>query len=297
MNKPRCIHSVLHSTGAGPTPRLVFWIDALCRRAALRGTMSAVLGSGRQRNYGEEPVSNQMRDKVCVITGGAGSIGSASAKLFLQEGAKVMLVDLSEATLKKTAAEIGGGDNLAWCAGDITKSDQVRNAVASTVARFGKIDVLFSNAGNFGGVAPIAEYPEDVFDAVIAVHVKGAFLAAKHTVPHMNDGGSIVITSSIVGVKGDPGVYGYITAKHAQVGLMRVLAKELAGRNIRVNTVHPGPVDNDFQLNVEKDLTGIIGRDATAFLNDVIPMSAPRRWPARCSFSLPRRRASPPEVS
>ena len=166
-------------------------------------------------------MSKQMQGKVCVITGGAGSIGSATAKLFLQEGAKVMLVDLSEAALKKVTAETGGGDSLAWCAGDITKSDQVKSAIASTVARFGKIDVLFSNAGNFGGVAPIAEYPEDVFDSVIAVHVKGAFLAAKHTVPHMNDGGSIVITSSIVGVKGDPGVYGYITAKHAQVGLMR----------------------------------------------------------------------------
>ena len=217
-------------------------------------------------------MSKQMQGKVCVITGGAGSIGSAAAKLLLQEGAKVMLIDLSEAALTKVAAGIGGGGNLARCAGDITKSDQVKNAIASTVTRFGKIDVLFSNAGNFGGVAPIAEYPEDVFDSVIAVHVKGAFLAAKHTVPHMNDGGSIVITSSIVGVKGDPGVYGYITAKHAQVGLMRVLAKELAGRNIRVNTVHPGPVDNDFQLNVEKSLTGVIGRDATQFFNDIIPL-------------------------
>jgi NAD(P)-dependent dehydrogenase (short-subunit alcohol dehydrogenase family) len=238
----------------------------------MRRTGSAVLGSGRERTLWEEPVSKQMQGKVCVITGGAGSIGSAAAKLLLHEGAKVMLIDLSEATLTKLAAGIGGGDNLAWCAGDITKSDQVKNAIASTVARFGKIDVLFSNAGNFGGLAPIAEYPEDVFDAVIAVHVKGAFLAAKHTVPHMNDGGSIVITSSIVGVRGDPGVYGYITAKHAQVGLMRVLAKELAGRNIRVNTVHPGPVDNDFQLNVEKSLTGVIGRDATQFFNDIIPL-------------------------
>ena len=104
------------------------------------------------------------------------------------------------------------------------------------------------------------------------MHVKGAFLAAKYTVPYMNDGGSIIITSSVVGVKGDPGVYGYITAKHAQVGLMRVLAKELAARNIRVNTVHPGPVDNNFQLNVEKNLTGVIGRDATQFFNDIIPL-------------------------
>ncbi len=220
-------------------------------------------------------MAKQMQGKVCVVTGGAGSIGLASAKLLFEEGAKVMLTDLSEAALKEAAAKIGGGSdttNIASCAADVTKSDQVRNAIALAVSRFGKIDVLFSNAGNFGTVAPISEYPEDVFDSVIAVHVKGAFLAAKHAVPHMNDGGSIIITSSIVGVKGDPGVYGYITAKHAQVGLMRVLAKELAGRNIRVNTIHPGPVDNNFQLNVEKNLTGVIGRDATQFFNDIIPL-------------------------
>ncbi len=220
-------------------------------------------------------MAKQMQGKVCVVTGGAGSIGLTSAKLLLEEGAKVMLTDLSEAALKEAATKIGSGSdttNIAWCAADVTKSDQVKNAVALAVSRFGKIDVLFSNAGNFGTVAPISEYPEDVFDSVIAVHVKGAFLAAKHAVPHMNDGGSIIITSSIVGVKGDPGVYGYITAKHAQVGLMRVLAKELAGRNIRVNTIHPGPVDNNFQLNVEKNLSGVIGRDATQFFNDIIPL-------------------------
>jgi NAD(P)-dependent dehydrogenase (short-subunit alcohol dehydrogenase family) len=220
-------------------------------------------------------MAKQMQGKVCVVTGGAGSIGLASAKLLLAEGAKVMLTDLNEAALKEAVARIGGNsaaDAIAWCAADVTKSSQVKDAIANTVSRFGKIDVLFSNAGNFGTVAPISEYPEDVFDSVLAVHVKGAFLAAKYAVPQMNDGGSIIITSSIVGVKGDPGVYGYITAKHAQVGLMRVLAKELAGRNIRVNTLHPGPVDNDFQLNVEKNLTGVIGRDATQFFNDVIPL-------------------------
>lgn len=216
-------------------------------------------------------MAKQMQDKVCVITGGAGSIGAASARLLREEGAKIMLVDLSEAALKSFAAEIGG-EEVAWCAADVTQSDQVRRAIAATVARFGKIDVLFSNAGNFGTVAPIADYPEDVFDSVLAVHVRGAFLCAKHAVPQMNDGGSIIITSSVAGVTGDPGVYGYITAKHAQVGLMRVLAKELAGRNIRVNTVHPGPVDNSFQLNVEQKLGAIIGRDGTQFFNEIIPL-------------------------
>jgi NAD(P)-dependent dehydrogenase (short-subunit alcohol dehydrogenase family) len=213
----------------------------------------------------------QMQGKVCVITGGAGSIGLASAKLLHAEGARVMLVDLNDAVLKKAAADIGG-DGVAWSTADVTNSDQVKAAMANTVSKWGKIDVLFSNAGNFGTVAPIAEYPEDVFDSVLAVHVKGAFLSAKYAVPHMKDGGSIIITSSIVGVKGDPGVYGYITAKHAQVGLMRVLAKELAPRNIRVNTIHPGPVENEFQLKVEKNLSGVLGRDATAFFNEIIPL-------------------------
>ena len=213
----------------------------------------------------------QMQDKVCVITGGAGSIGRASAKLLLAEGAKVMLIDSNGAALQKAAAEIGG-DRMAWAAADVTKSDEVKDSIAATVSRWGKIDVLFSNAGNFGVVKPVTDYPEDVFDSVLAVHVKGAFLAAKHTLPQMNDGGSIIITSSIVGVKGDPGVCAYVTAKHAQVGLMRVLAKEAAPRNIRVNTIHPGPVDNAFQLRVENNLSPALGRDATAFFNEIIPL-------------------------
>ncbi|MGO4832279.1 SDR family NAD(P)-dependent oxidoreductase, partial [Rhizobiaceae sp. 2RAB30] len=126
--------------------------------------------------------------------------------------------------------------------------------------------------GNFGTVAPIEVYPEEVFDAVQAVHVKGTFLAAKYAVPHIRNGGAIVITSSVAGTRGDPGVYGYITAKHAQIGIMRCLAKELAPRGIRVNTVHPGPIDNSFQKAVEEDLGKIIGRDGTQFFNEIIPL-------------------------
>jgi len=94
----------------------------------------------------------------------------------------------------------------------------------------------------------------------------------KHAVPHMRNGGSIVITSSVAATRGDPGVYAYITAKHAQIGLMRCLAKELAPRRIRVNTIHPGPIDNTFQARVEADVAKIIGRDATRFFNDMIPL-------------------------
>jgi NAD(P)-dependent dehydrogenase (short-subunit alcohol dehydrogenase family) len=213
----------------------------------------------------------RLEDKVCLITGGAGSIGLATARLFLEEGAKVMLVDLRQAELDTAKASLASSD-VAAIAADVTRAESVAAAVEATVARFGKIDVLFSNAGNFGVVAPIGAYPEDVFDAVYSVHVKGAFLVCKYATPHMNDGGGIVITSSVAGVRGDPGVYAYITAKHAQIGLMRCLAKELAPRRIRVNTIHPGPVENTFQQAVEADLGRLIQRDGADFFNEMIPL-------------------------
>lgn len=213
----------------------------------------------------------QLEGRTCLVTGGAGSIGRATARLFLEHGARVMLVDLKAADLERACAGLDPA-RTAWAGADVTDAASVRRAVEATVARWGRIDVLFSNAGNFGVVRPITEYPDEVFDAVYAVHVKGAYLLCKHAVPHMNDGGSIVINSSVAGTRGDPGVYAYITAKHAQVGLMRCLAKELAPRRIRANTIHPGPVDNGFQLAVEQDLGNIIGRDGTEFFNEIIPL-------------------------
>jgi NAD(P)-dependent dehydrogenase (short-subunit alcohol dehydrogenase family) len=214
-----------------------------------------------------------LNGKTCIVTGGAGSLGRAAARLLLEEGAKVMLIDLREPELRQAADSLGAdAARLAFAVADVTRGDSVRAAIEATVARFGRIDVLFSNAGNFGTVKPITEYPDEVFDAVYAVHVKGAFLMCKHAVAQMNDGGSIVITSSVAGTRGDPGVYAYITAKHAQVGLMRCLAKELAPRRIRVNTIHPGPIQNDFQHRVEHDLSQIIGRDATEFFDSQIPL-------------------------
>jgi NAD(P)-dependent dehydrogenase (short-subunit alcohol dehydrogenase family) len=209
--------------------------------------------------------------KVCIVTGGAGSLGLATARLFLAEDARVMLIDRNAGDLAAAEAALRH-PHVATFRADVSNAGDTAAYVAATVARFGRIDVLFSNAGNFGVVAPIADYPEDVFDAVYAVHVRGAFLACKHAVPHMADGGSIVITSSVAATRGDPGVYGYITAKHAQIGLMRCLAKELAPRRIRVNSIHPGPLDNGFQQSVEAGLGAAIGRDGTAFFNDMIPL-------------------------
>ncbi len=214
-----------------------------------------------------------VNNKVCVVTGGAGSIGLASAALLLQEGAQVMLVGHNEEHLARAAKSLHArSDSLETIKANVADTQETQKYIQKTVARWGKIDVLFSHAGISGAIKPITEYPEEVFDAVMAVNIRGSFLACKYGLPQMNDGGSIIITSSIMGVTADPGVCAYATSKHALIGLMRVVAKEAAPRKIRVNVVAPGPIDNSFQLKIEERLTEVVGQDGTEFLNGVIPL-------------------------
>lgn len=214
-----------------------------------------------------------LADKVAVITGAAGSLGLASARLFLREGAKVALVDLEQAALDQAAGtlEAPAGRVLAIAA-DVADAAATRRYVDRTVEKFGPIDVLFSNAGISGVIRPIVDYPEDVFDRVMAVNVRASFLALKYGLPRMKDGGSAIITASVVGVTSDPGIAAYATSKHAVIGLMRTAAKEVAARRIRVNVLAPGPIDNSFQKDIERSIGAAIGRDATKLLDTMIPL-------------------------
>jgi NAD(P)-dependent dehydrogenase (short-subunit alcohol dehydrogenase family) len=211
-----------------------------------------------------------MAGKVAVLTGAAGSIGGATARLFAAEGARVVLTDLDEAALAALGEELG--DAAAILAGDATDSGLVKAVVDLAVERFGGLDVAFANAGIFGAAAPITDYPEDVFDRVLAVNVRGPFLLAKHALAAMRDGGSLIVNSSVVGLTSDQGIAGYATSKHAVVGLMRTAAKEVAARGIRVNTLHPGPVDNAFQHTIEVTATGQPEDAATAIFDGMIPL-------------------------
>jgi NAD(P)-dependent dehydrogenase (short-subunit alcohol dehydrogenase family) len=208
--------------------------------------------------------------KVAVISGGAGSIGAATARLFVAEGARVVVTDIDAQALDAVAAELG--DAAAAHPANVTESEQVRAAVDLAADRFGGLDIAFANAGVFGAIAPVAEYPEDVFDRVMAVNVKGAFLLARHALAAMRDGGSLILNSSVVGLTSDPGICAYATSKHALVGLMRTAAKEVADRGIRVNTLHPGPVDNDFQHTIEVTATGEDEAGAAAIFEEMIPL-------------------------
>ncbi len=212
-----------------------------------------------------------LEGKICIVTGAAGSLGRATAVRFAAEGAKIMLVDRDRAGLDSVLKALPEGRATAMLA-DVADAKETAAYVDATVARWGPIDVLFSNAGLSGVIRPVTEYPEDVFDAVIAVNLKGSFLACKYGLPRMRDGGSIVMTSSVVGVTSDPGIAAYAASKHGLIGLMRTVAKEAAPRRIRVNAVAPGPIDNAFQRDIEKGLTAALGTDGGKFLDAVIPL-------------------------
>jgi NAD(P)-dependent dehydrogenase (short-subunit alcohol dehydrogenase family) len=212
----------------------------------------------------------RLAGKVALVSGGAGSIGAASARLFAAEGAKVVLTDVDAGGLDALADELG--ESVAVHAGDTADSADVRAAVGLAVERFGGLDVAFANAGVSGPIAPLAEYPEDEFDRVMAVNVRGAFLLLKHALGAIREGGSVILNSSVVGLTSDPGIAAYATSKHALVGLMRTAAREAAGRGIRVNSLHPGPVDNDFQRAVEVAATGASEAEAAQRFEAMIPL-------------------------
>ena len=138
----------------------------------------------------------------------------------MEEGARIAVLDRDPAALE-AAGKVLPPEQAILIAADVTSEEDVAGAIEKAQGFLGAIDIVFSNAGNFGEVKPIAEYSLETFRSVLDVHVTGAFLTAKHVVPAMRDSGSLIITSSVAGTRGDPGVYGYITAKHAQVGLMR----------------------------------------------------------------------------
>ena len=194
----------------------------------------------------------RLEGKVAVITGATGGIGSAAARLFAEEGARVALVDLDESALQETVRSIGE-EKASYAVADVTQPEQAQAYINAAVDRWGGIDVLLANAGIEGTLSPITDYPIDVFDRVMAVNVRGVWLGIKYVVPVMRGrgGGSIVITSSTAGIGGSSEMSAYTTSKHAVIGLMRTAALEGAPSGIRVNTVNPAPIETRMMRSIE----------------------------------------------
>lgn len=196
----------------------------------------------------------RLDDQVAIITGAAGAIGRTTTARFVEEGAHVLMVDLDADDLDEAAADVGGGDAVATYAADVSDPDAVQGYVAACVDHFGGIDIVFANAGIEGTVAPLTALSYDDFDRVQQVNLHGCWLALKHAAPRLSErgGGSIIFTSSVAGLVGSPGLGAYVASKHALVGLMQTAAQELADQNIRVNTIHPGPIANRMMDSIEE---------------------------------------------
>ncbi|HIF17388.1 MAG TPA: glucose 1-dehydrogenase [Cycloclasticus sp.] len=215
------------------------------------------------------------KDKTVIITGGARGIGLATGQLFAKKGANVLLVDLDESVLKEAVNSISSDSDVSYYVADVTKVEQVQGYVKATIERYGAVDYFINNAGIEGVVAPIVDSPIDMFDQVINVNIKGVWLGLKYVIPAMleNGGGSIVITSSVAGIKGTPNISPYVTSKHAVIGMMRSVSQEYATQGIRINTVNPAPIETRMMRSLE---TGFApGQEAAAKeqLNKMMPMA------------------------
>ncbi|NND06854.1 MAG: glucose 1-dehydrogenase [Saprospiraceae bacterium] len=183
---------------------------------------------------------SSLQGKVAVITGATSGMGFDTAKLFISEGAKVVITGRSQAKLNEAASQLSG-DFIAIRA-DAASLHDSEKLIDQTLAHFGQIDILFLNAGIFGAY-PVAESSEEFFDSIFSINTKGPYFTAKLAIPHLRPGASILFNTSVSNVKGMPGVSAYAASKAALRSIVRTLASELGPQGIRVNAVSPGPIE------------------------------------------------------
>ncbi|CAM1362923.1 SDR family NAD(P)-dependent oxidoreductase [Tenacibaculum xiamenense] len=202
---------------------------------------------------------SKLKDKVAIITGANSGIGLATAKLFLNEGAKVVLAGRREEALTEASKELNG--DFITVVADVAKEEDNKRLIKEAVAKYENIDILFLNAG-IAPIMPTNDITSDHYNEVFDINVKGPMLATKEAIPHLNDGGSVLFTNSIVHQKGFDGFAVYSASKGALRAYARVLTSELKDRGIRVNSIAPGPIETPIygKMNLPQEVVEEMGK-------------------------------------
>lgn len=218
----------------------------------------------------------QLTGKVAVITGAGSGIGKAAAHLLAREGAKVAAVDRTSEESQQTIQEIqnSGGEAMTAIA-DISQADQLQQAIQKVVDQWGRIDIVFANAGINGVWAPLEELAPEEWDKTLDINLKGTFLTVKYTAPYLKQqGGSVIVTSSVNGTRmfSNTGATAYACSKAAQVAFTKMVALELAEHRVRVNVICPGAIGTNISESTEQRDTEKV-KEPVEFPEGQIPLT------------------------